>query len=146
MPYDLMGDVVAIFIMYIASDSLASDRHLHDSESDYFFPRCHNSTLLSITNEYSLFSIFLNAGDQLQSKTLEWGRRAFCCSLWMVFGPLDIMCKKTRSIAFARATHLTLGLFFALILYYFVWWVLVFKHQPALATAKMHFWMVTHLR
>lgn len=40
MSYDLIGDVVAIFIIYIASHSLASDRHLHESESNSFFPLC----------------------------------------------------------------------------------------------------------
>lgn len=53
----------------------------------------------------------MNAGDQLQGKTLERGRRAFCGSLWMAFGPLDIMCKTNKSIACGRATHFTLILF-----------------------------------
>lgn len=100
-----------------------------------FFPCMYNSTLLSITSEYRLFSVFLNAGDQLQGKTLEWGRRAFCCSLWMAFGLLDIMCKANKGIAFARTTHSHL-VSFALILRYVVWWVLVFKYQPALAFCK----------
>lgn len=121
--------------------------HLKDTymnqKAILFFPCVHNSILLSITSEYRLFSVFLNAGDQLQGKTLEWWRRAFSCSLWMAFGLLDIMCKANKSMAFARATH-TLGLL---------------CHNPALRCmrsfglqvsastcilqAKKHFWMVT---
>lgn len=40
MSYDLMGDVVAIFVIYTASHSLASDRHLHESERNSYFPLC----------------------------------------------------------------------------------------------------------
>lgn len=67
-----MRDGVAIFIIYIASHSLASDRQMNQN-AIIFFPCVHSSKLLSITSEYNVFSIFLNAGDQLQSKPLERG-------------------------------------------------------------------------
>lgn len=90
MSYDLMGDVGAICI--IASHSLASDGHLQQSKSNSFSSFVHNSTSLSITSFWfsKLLSIFLNVGDHLQGFDFVGGGRAFCFSLWMVYGPLNI--------------------------------------------------------
>lgn len=106
----------------------------------FFSPLC--IKLLSLTSEYSLFSM-LEINCKVRLRCEGEGPSTVHCGWHLA---LWILCVKQTKVLPLTDWHTSHLVSFTLILHCFVWWVSVFNWQPTFATAKNHFCTVAQLR